>query len=322
MYKIYYNEVYNKNVKNEFLTRYKDNTATTYRRIFHKVSQMEDYFGKDLCNFNLDEIEWVMIDLTPITPAASQSLFSVLLTYVDWAMENGYSNNSINPLRAVNTKWVTQFADKYAKLYITGTELIEIEEMCANYQDAVIFRLLFEGVGGETWSEIRNLTGDDIDVKNKTLYLRDKDNNTRVLEVSTRCIRYCQEALDEKEYFKKNGLMEEHVRIKNIAELVQNNYVVRNAITKTHTFSDPVADSTIYRRVHAIRDFYGVEYLTPKNVLISGVLYQAKMILEKQGTEGLLPLHYEEIANKFNIKTSTAKRYVTKENLKKLYNSI
>lgn len=314
---IYQNTMFNEEIKNKFLKQFETGTALTYKRVFVKNASIEEYFNKDIYNFNLAELKKVMFNLNPPTINSAKHYGGILLSYLSWAIEQGLRTNNINPLKTMEQNWFLQFVNNSIELYITDVELQRIEDYCVNAQDAVIFRLLFEGVQGEGCAELINLKREDVDFENNVLHLQDADGSTRELNVSSRCISLIEEALEQDEYIKLNGEMEEIKNIRPYTDLVNNNYVLRSSITKTDSYK-AIHKHTIYRRIKTIKDLYDSPYLTVKNIAKSGMIWLGKNFLESDGK--LEKEQYLIIAERFKIANWwTIKDYVNIEQIKKMY---
>jgi len=314
-----YDGLYNEETKQRFLKTLHPNTQMSYIRVLLAAKRTEEQLGKDLYDFNLNEIEYVLYDLAPTTVTSSEVSGRIITSYITWAIEQGLRSNNINPLKLVSSDYFKKFVDPSIVTFLSEKELIQIEEGCVNAQDAAIFRLLFEGVGGTTYSEIRNLKREDIDEDNRILKLVDEDGKTRELQVEQRTIDLVLKAAKEEIYYKKNGEVEdESGRIRQYTDLVKNDYVFRPSITKVNSANMPIEGSVIYRRVSLIKDFFDIPYLTPKNVAKSGMLKMAKDFVESEGE--LKRHHYIAIAERFKVNNwYSLKKYITIENINRVY---
>jgi len=321
MYKVYNETIYNEEVKNRFLEKYEGKTEYAYKRVFLNSANIEEVLGKDLYDFSIEEMKQVLYNLDPKNLATSQSLGSIVKNYIDWAIKEGYRKSNINPLEKIYTEWYEQFVgDK--KLYITENELVHIEGLCNNYQDIALIRILFEGAGGKSWVEVRNLKKNDIIKDENAIILTDENGNKRKLNVSTRCIEFLIEASEETKYFKKNAEMD-HERIRNYADLAENDYVFRPCHTRLNEPNREIQQHTINRRIREVSDLIGSDYLTPRSVFISGMIKYAKDLLIETGK--LEREEYEKICKRFNYNVNSIallKKTVNIETIKQLYGNI
>lgn len=328
MNKVYEGKMYNEEIKNDFLDGYIEETKSVYRRIFYETSKVEELLGRDLFNFTKDEIEDVLYSLSPLTVFASRTNVSIISSYIDWAIKNGYKKTNINYFRVLPVEYYQKFVRK-EKLYVSERQLINIEEFCANAQDAVLFRLLFEIGGGKGCIEIRNLTKDDVDFRRNRLRLINEKNIEREVDVSSRCIALIGNAIDETTYLKRNGYISENTgsrgAIRPFTDLVRSNYVIRNSITRTNDENIPVDKHTVYRRISMINNLFGLyPYLSTKNIITSGMIKMVKDMLEEDGrnSDELNRYDFKRIAKKFNKTESTiySLKKIIKDQVKELYN--
>jgi hypothetical protein len=316
---------FNDNRKQEFLNMYPGSTQHVYKRIFAKSAETESKFNKDLFDFELELIDDILYDLNPLTPTISQTNGRIISAYINWAIDKGYKKGSINILASVTPEYFTKFVDKTKKIYFSYDEIMDAERFCENAQDAVVIRLLFESVNGKESWEIRNLRNEDgmIDWDNNRLTLEDKDGSTRTIEVSERCMYLIEEALGESTYLKRNGMMEERENVREFNDLMDNNYVVRNSITKSTNTNGAVNEWVVYRRVTLIGELYGIPYFTTKNIVRSGMIYMAYKILLDNNKRDMSKEDYVEIAQRYKVKNwYTLKEYVNLDIIESLYGEI
>lgn len=212
--------------------------------------------------------------------------------------------------------------------YLSEKSLRRIEDLCNNYQDAVILRLLFIGVGGKQLSEIRNLKVSDVDFTNKklrlinTLKADEKGIPTkyteRIIDVDDRTLKLIEGAIEQKVYLKRNGeiAQTENNNIKPVTDLVENSYVIRASITKTDSDDAPVDKFVIYRRLSMLRDVLGIDRFNAKFIQQSGMLYHASNIVDDEISLDDLKI----IADHFNINSyHNLKGLITMDNIRKIY---
>ena len=321
--RLYYNEMFNTEIKERFLDKFTDTTSKTYQRIFLKNANLEEAFRTDMGNFNTEQIEQVLYNLNPPTINASKINLSIVKTYIDWFIKEGLRENNINPLAgiAITEESLYKFVNKSIDLYITDKQMMQVEDVCVNPQDSVIFRLIFEGVMGEGCSELLNLREKDVDVLNNTLTLKGREKK---LVVTERCIELIKDAIKQEVYMKKNGECElEQVSGKGYVtpflKMAENDYIIRSSITKTDNMFE-ANKHVIYRRINNVRDIIGVPALTVKKIQVSGMLKMAKDLLEEDGM--LEKDQYLKIAERFNIdkeKWRFLKNLVNISNINKIY---
>jgi hypothetical protein len=96
--------MYRPDVKEEFLSRFVDDSQTTYKRIFLKSYMYEKMLEKDLCDFTLPEIEQLLSALAPLTMAASRNNVNIINSYINWAIPNYTSRQTnVSPIETLKS---------------------------------------------------------------------------------------------------------------------------------------------------------------------------------------------------------------------------
>ncbi|GAA4706858.1 site-specific integrase [Brevibacillus fulvus] len=289
--------MYNRELKENFLRRYPEHTWNAYKRIFYYSEPLEQMYQTDLYEFHLDQIGEIIRTMEPSSLASVKAAVSVIKSYIDWAIS--YRTNNLNPLDVIHADWEKKFVDTSKKLYWSYEEIQEILDNCLNAQDAVIIALLFEGASGKEVSELRNLTYKDIDFATNTVRLVNEKAAERTITVSARCLQLLKEAWQQTEYLKRNGHLSANARnIKPTSDLLQTGYIIKPANTKNVHLAQ-VNAHVIYSRLSIISELFDLPHFTVKNIQRSGMIYWAKVLLERDGKLQRKQLH--EICEKFDV---------------------
>ncbi|WP_028775655.1 site-specific integrase [Shimazuella kribbensis] len=321
--------LFNPEVKNEFFKSVTNNEGTIkyYSRIFYNTFVYEESLGKDINQFSIEELEKILYDFKANNRHTIESYGRIISSYLNWSMEQGLTDK--NPLRKLSSddfdKYITDKEE-----YITEKQLRRYEEKCANYQDAVIFRLLFEGLSGKQVSEIGNLKVSDCDFEKNSLHLINSlevDENgypskftERTIKVSDHAMELIRGAINQKQYIKKNGNMStEASNVRDFTDLVQNDYVVRASITKnSEDINKPTDRFVIYKRIKLIGDDLGIKSFTAKLIQRSGMIYLASQLV--QNDEDVTISDLKIIADRFNLNTYfNIKGFLTKDLINNMY---
>jgi integrase len=325
---IYPKRFYNEYQKNRFLNEANESEKVLFTRLFSRAFIDEKRLDKDLYDFSLPEIKSFLNRLNPTKFSTARMYCYFVQKYIDWAIKEDLRKTNINPLVGmIDDDFINGFIDESKETLFDEDTINEIIEDCKNDQDAVIIKLIFEGVGGEGLEELLNLREKDVDEENNALLLTNKDGSTRTLKVSDECIKLVKYALAQKEYYKRNGEVSENSRSKTIA-LVDNDYVLKTGITKNE--GEGKADKfLVYRRLSVLGELFEKPYLTFTNIRDSGMLKMAKDLLERDGK--LEKEQYIEISERFNIGKirlngelqynyfTYKKTFLNEETIKKIY---
>lgn len=275
-------DYYNKHLKIEFINWYEANKTGHIRKIFEKTFAYEKLLLKDLSEFNIDEIEAMMSTLNVVGVAQSRIPINEYIRYVK--LKN--NEPAISPLDedlikercGSYTEWESQF--KPVPKYITLERLHEIEDSDINRQDAVVFRLFFEGLRLE---EMEKLSLDDIDGCIITL-------PDRQIKVSDRCIKLIMDAYKEEKHISldKNRLPLDYAS--------SDKYILKRV---HYTFYNN-STAFIIDRITKIRKYLKLENITSTTIARSGMIYKAKDIFLSGHENEYLPCsELNTIANYF-----------------------
>ena len=186
-----------------------------------------------------------------------------------------------------------------------------------NAQDQCIIALLREGVKGQEGSEITKLKKNDVDFEKGILTLTDKDYTQRKLKVSDKCLAIIERAIRENEYLKKNGNPDEDIRSEK-AELIQNEFVIRSANTRTINLLE-ASPYIIYRRLKTLAKELNEPSITPQSIWHSGMIECAWNSMQEKGE-----IDYEQIKERFNLTDTVIQRlkldFLNKKFVSEFYN--
>lgn len=309
--------LYNPEQKMDFLNKFDEATRKTYQRVLTEAFEYEESLEKDICNFNIKELKSFLQSLNAKTVAAVKSNASVLSSYIEYCIENGYKNNEINQMKGNSQEFFQSIVKKDTKIYYTDKEFARIINRCVNPSDSACFMMAFEGVQGIGCAEIVNLKKTDFSERQNKLKLTDFDGSERYLIVSEECLDEIVKASKQQEYYLKNGEVEEGSH-RSVASLNTNDYVIRNVETNLEKQNEAADKHTIYRRCKTIADVLGLEHFTVKGISRSGMLKMAKDFLKESGE--ITNENYEEIADRFNFGSiQNLKEIVNEDTVKELY---
>lgn len=307
-------KLFNEAIKNEFLGRYEEGTRVHYSRILSRTNTLEEFYDKDIAQFNFIQINQFLKSQILTTFQAVHIFVSCIANYTEFCKEKGYfglNMDSFNWARGIGgADGLNEYIYKQAKdsVYITRKELHEIMDFCGNAQDSIIFGLLFESVKGRKGiEELVNLKEDDIEFKDNedgvevaeltlTYTTKEEEQATRKLIIEDKVIiRYLQWAIEEEIYQKNNG-DNEHMRVPTY-KLAKTGYLFK---TGGREELKAIDQQNIYNRMNKISKLIGNTYLNPKNIWVSGQIDMGKEIKKEKGGKELTKYDYELINSRFN----------------------
>ncbi len=325
------NSIFNPEVKIQFLNemhesgQISEDTVRSYLRIFALIKKHEVALNRDIREFDFKALETVLDGFEAKHRNTVESYARIISSYLNWSVKQGYiEENNLAHLKPDDfVKYVVN-----TERYFTYKQLVRYEDDCVNYQDSVLIRMLFLGIGGKQLSEIRNLRKQDINWEAQTLLLREtlkaeKDGtpikySERTLHVEDdQLFKLLKGAIEKDIYYKKNGDMEFYENIRPYNDLAKSDYVIRPSITKTDSAYRPVDKFVIYRRLDSVKKSLEIEQLTAKFIQRSGMIYFAKQLIG----DGELTLDdLKIVAERFKIKSyHNLKGFLTMENILRTY---
>lgn len=315
------NKWFNSHIKEEFLNQHAETTQTTYRRVFDNSRDIEEIKGYDLYDFSLEEVLEVVENSNPKSPASARTVGSIITAYITWAAK--YRRSNINELQGISPQFFENIVAE-RKLFLNETQVNEIISRLVNPQDQIIVKLIFLSVSGYRYSELLNLTHRHINRNENILRLVDDRKQERFLKVDESTISLIDRAMRQKEYISGNG----HSKSKYPQPLVMNPYIIRGVLRRAK-YLERAEMNLILRRISIISEFFGLPYLTPKNLWKSGQIKMAADLYKRDGKLGTDQLN--EIAESFNLSKvnnngyemyaiTQMKDYINSKNLKELYN--
>lgn len=313
-------KLYNQEIKEKFLSTYdNEQTQKTLNNVFLKSELIERVLEKDLYNFNLNEIGLVISNANPHSSMVARSLGRFISQYISWAMP--YRESNLNPLQGVDAEWYDKFVDKTKKVHYSYDEFISLIKELHNAQDQAFLFLVFEGIMGQRFSELRELTFQDVKWDENEIYIKERD---QTIKVSEDCIKYLDKAYKQDTYYTYNSDTKEYKE----KELLESKYIFKNVKSgRTEPFTS-VSMAVFYNRLNSIKEQFSLEYLTPMAIRQSGMIKMAVDLYKEYGK--LEYEQFEKIGKKYNYSmlnnngyeyynTTLMKEFINTENIRDLY---
>jgi integrase len=317
------NRIYNEEIKEKFLSQYdNEQTQKTIRNLFFNTFLIENTLGKDLFEQNLTELGKSIENSNPATKNVARSNGRFISNYLSWAAENGYKSSNINVLKSVLPEWYDQFVDKTRKIHFSYDEFIDLIGKLENSQDISMLCLFWHGIIGEKFSQLQQLEYKDIDFKNKTIYVKERDYH---VPVTDECLKYLEKAYNEKTYYQYNKDSKEYSE----KVLLDSNFLLKNLKSpRAQQENQPVSMSVLYNRIHNVKDMLQLEALTPNSLKQSGMIKMAVDLYNQEGSLGYD--QFAKIGEKYDFSmienngykyynTYLMREFISEENISDLY---
>jgi integrase len=320
-------KLYNEEIKERFLSQY-DNEATqkTIRNVFQNTYLIENTLEKDLYEQTLTELGKSIENTNPASKNVARSNGRFISQYLSWAIENGYKESNLNQLKGVEPSWFDSFVDQTRKIHFSYDEFTDLlqGDTLQNATDKALLFLMWEGIIGEQFSQIKELQFSDINTDDCTIYVKERNCH---IKVDVKCIEYLEKANNENTYYQYNSSTQEFSE----KSLLQSNFIFKTIRSPRGMENEPIKTNVIYKRIHTFKELTGLQYLTPNALRQSGMLYFSFLLHNEYGVLGYEQL--AEIGEKYNystimnpssgkpyFNTFLMKEFISSENLKDLYN--
>ena len=260
--------MYNEALKKQFI---KDDTTNKnfdkfMSRYFETIEKYENEYGKDLANFNIQEIENYFVGLSSSSYERLQNIKSQFIKYCQYCQERNLIEDNQIHWQEVDGEFVRRTLNlgKLNEQLVTRKQLLKDLKQLNNASDVFLVLGIFEGLCGNKYADFHHLSTSQFIEKEGKTYVKLSD---KVLEISRTlydtafesadCYERIPDSLDAKKNFPLNK--EDPYVIKRGA-----NSLVDSEETNLHNIS---------KRLAAIRVHFDMPYCTQSSLMNSGRLH-------------------------------------------------
>lgn len=178
--------------------------------IFTKSCAKEINLNRDVCNFSKTEILQMYESWGRPSIAYYQNINSLFKHYTFWAIKEKISQDDFNHFDEIKLEDLTKIVNRkgVGESRITREQLdywvdhwTEEFDKPNNKCDLAIVYLIFEGIRGNHFEDLLELTYDDVDYKKNIIKLK----NGNKVKVSSKCIKILMEASQDESYYMSSG---------------------------------------------------------------------------------------------------------------------
>lgn len=271
-------------------------TKITYFTIYQtNIHDFEIKNRKDVMYFTSKEIEFMLNSFINIYDTTRQNILSFVRLYCEWALENRLITK--NPCDNIDSNKTKTNSKSFLENKIIGKtdfyNMLEKMEKSTKLPNLIPLLLARYGIIGENLDKMINLKWEDIDMKNKIVYIyNENDKRTIDLPVDDKFI----------EYIKKAKLYSESPRVegKNLVRYSDFGYVLKKAYNESNVNEEDktVKYATVFNRVNDCCKAIGVPRIPFKTLLLSR---QLEILLEIRQYGRLQQKDFEYVVKLFNF---------------------
>ncbi|WP_027399040.1 phage lytic cycle repressor MrpR family protein [Anaerovorax odorimutans] len=316
--------MYNESLKNRFLNIYSDDTAKIYKYSLLQISESEEFYKKDIFDFNYDQLDNAFKSIRSKTMSGVRRNVSPILEYIRWANKNGFVKSKIDITNLFMGDKLKDYVWKHAHInsYIYREEMYVICEQLINPIDRAIIVLAFEGIDGKGHFEMINLKYSDIDFQTGKVHVANEKGDIREIVITyKKSLDILKEAQKQNTYLIGNGEANRSKRTE--FELTDTPYIIRK-INRPNTSKNNELVSSGFIASKATKFFKGkrdvvtgefveipfvgdCEFLNLQNIFKSGY-FDYCMNLENEKGE-LKTQDYKDICIRFGINPNNIQSY-------------
>ncbi|MEB6232580.1 phage lytic cycle repressor MrpR family protein [Mammaliicoccus sciuri] len=307
------NTFYNHFFKEEFLNTIKTESSRTYYvSLFNKSKQLEEQLNKDMFNFTDIEVELLLYSINTSQKNTLVSYLNQCKNYCDYAIETGNKVSNINIYKSFSTDRLDQYLMRHKQKYLSKDDIMNSLKDVYNSIDFAVYMSIFEGLLGFEYTEITNLTNQDIaearenKVEDENLnekgYLlklnglskRTKELNPRTIVASEELMRALEAASRQDVYYQNNGDSKSNLPSR---PLLDGKYVFRNSDLGNES-KVQTDKQFVYRKLILLKEISDSLISSVTTIINSGVIYH----LSLKAKDGVINFEdVKQVANRYNI---------------------
>ncbi|CAC8239390.1 hypothetical protein V8H04_11980 [Staphylococcus aureus] len=291
---------YNQFFKDEFLSTISEENRANFRSLFRRSKQLEEQLNKDLYNFTDNEIQILLFSINTAQRNTLVTYLNQARRYCDYAIKTGKKSSNINLYNTFMYSQLDNYLAKHKLKYFSKDNFDIFLKNVANECDYALYLALFEGLNGNTYSEISNLKIQDVKkAKNKPkpnntyeIELRsinsDQSISTRTLDVSATLIKALERAYMQEDYYLKNG---ESTSRTSHRVILDGDYVFRNVATTK--YDDAKVDKQyVYRKMNLLKEITDGEISSVLTMMNSGIIYYLSEMADQNNQVSIEDMKY------------------------------
>lgn len=305
--------MYNHDAKTTYIKELEDTNRNLKEQMtwaFNRSDEYEERYGKDLCEFTLEEIVSMYKEFSGTSLTYLIILNGEYKRYTNYMILRGVVPDSQNHFAEVSEKILMSCLNTrlFKNKIVTREELMKIINEFLNYGDKFLILGLFEGVYGKGYEDFWNLTWDDFD-GNKV-----KLASGRTLEVSNELVNFAYEASQQFEY--NMYIKNENCKRTTMPFIAGDMRIIKdksNTRSENDSYDRTRMLHKIKNQVNVLRNYTGCPALSEKALRESGRIDMVNRLrLEGEDVKETLKRHKEEIEYRYGtIESGFLTRWVT-----------
>lgn len=271
---MYFNEE-RKNTYFQYLESIKENSSVCIRYIFIRTAKTEKVWGKDVCDFTIDEICKFLPTFNASSLNALNKNVSVLRMYTEWCCQNKLSKDNINHFNEIDKSQLNLYINKITSILPSKEEISEIVNSLANASDKFLIQALYEGVKGESVGEFFYIPIASILSDKRIITFA----NGKQKVMSKKLYNLAIESSEEERYLsiRDNGEFFESTLVKEGAIINPRSNCRSNTLEH--------CELRLRERMKKLKSAYGLNMISMPKIYNAGLRDEIKRIMKKYGID-------------------------------------
>lgn len=263
-------------------------------RYFETIAKYEEEYDKDLCNFNIQEIENYFVGLSTSSLERCQNIKAQFIKYCQYCQKRNLIDDNQIHWQEVDSAFLKRTLNigKLNGQLVTRKQLLKDLDQLNNASDMFIILGIFEGLCGNMYKDFYHLDIKQFKKKSGKIILKLEDKE---LEVSEKLYELALESVDT--YIR----IPNDINAKKVAKLnPEDEWVIKRSINAQ--YDDEISNMhNICKRIAALKRDFEFPYYTQAGLINSGRLYYMYKLSDnnKIEPEHILKQYYDDITKCF-----------------------
>ena len=268
---------YNQERKDKYLEDNPVNQRSALKRIFLASYEQEKQLGKDLCDFNREELLKLYSYINASSVSVLYNLHCLIKRYMN-DVDPKNKQKHYDETEGINKEFLLRYCNKVARKFriLTREEVIDLIEnpVFMNTMDQFVLLALFEGIKGHTCCEILNLRQQDIKMENGIC--KAQLCTGRSVEISSKLYNIAMNTIETDTYVAiRKGYIIEY-------PLEKTDFIFRRAESKS--VDGEVKNKSVQTRLRRLLASIGLDkQVSVKSIFDSGMIDYAKSLAKENG---------------------------------------
>lgn len=252
--------MYNEKQKTEYIKLRQSKMGSTditkvLNNYFSKVEPMEEELGKDLCEFNKNEL------LKYYKSLHSKSLETLMGIHSQFRIYTAITTGNDDEFTSITYKQLKNCV-AWNNEFVTRDELLKALNSLDNVGDKFIVLALFEGICGNMMQYLSVFSAENLH-KKKSCFIFNINGETKEFEVSKKLYMFAEEAINEYNYYSDSRSLMYNIKDKRALKSMNNSSGSNNESVRYHNLTN---------RLLKIQKQLGLKVISRKGLTESGRL--------------------------------------------------